>query len=70
VHRSLEVKQYLVKANPLPSCFDSQKIQVSYKVNPGLISGYTIEMGSKFLDESAATELKKLGAIIGLGLHN
>ena len=30
------------------------------KVDPGLVSGITVEIGDKFLDYSVATQLKKL----------
>jgi F-type H+-transporting ATPase subunit O len=45
-----------------------QAVTVSYSVDPGLISGHTIEMGDKFIDYSAATQLKKLTALLGIGV--
>ena len=44
----------------------TKSVSISYKVNPGLVSGITIEMGDKFVDLSAAKQLKKLTLLLGL----
>jgi len=44
------------------------KINLSTKVDPGLVSGFTIEIGDKFLDCSVATQLKKLQALLKDGM--
>ena len=40
------------------------KLSVSTKVDPGLISGLTVEIGDKYLDYSVATQLKKLQQLL------
>ncbi|EOD31667.1 ATP synthase O subunit mitochondrial precursor [Emiliania huxleyi CCMP1516] len=59
-----EVTAHVTTAQEL----DAAGQAVSYSVDPGLISGHTIEMGDKFIDYSAATQLKKLTALLGIGV--
>jgi F-type H+-transporting ATPase subunit O len=39
-------------------------VEMEIVVNPGLISGMTVEIGDKFIDMSAATQLKKLQSLL------
>ena len=41
---------------------------LSGSLNPSPNVGHTIEMGDKFIDYSAATQLKKLTALLGIGV--
>ena len=43
-------------------------IALETKVDPGLVSGITVEIGDKFLDYSVATQLKKLQNLLKDGL--
>ena len=43
------------------------KINLEKKVDPGLISGITIEIGDKYIDCSVATQLKKLQGLLQAG---
>jgi len=43
------------------------KINLEKKVDPGLISGITIEIGDKYIDCSVATQLKKLQSLLQAG---
>lgn len=42
------------------------KVNIETKYNPGLIKGFTVEVGDKFLDYSLATQLKKLVVLLGV----
>jgi len=42
------------------------KVNVEAKLNPGLIKGFTVEVGDKFLDYSLSTQLKKLVILLGV----
>lgn len=42
------------------------KVNVETKLTPGLIRGFTVEVGDKFLDYSLATQLKKLVSLLGV----
>merc|ERR1712087_49139 len=42
------------------------KVNIETKYNPGLIKGFTVEVGDKFLDYSLATQLKKLVVLLGI----
>jgi F-type H+-transporting ATPase subunit O len=42
------------------------KVNIEAKCNPGLIRGFTVEVGDKFLDYSLATQLKKLVILLGV----
>lgn len=42
------------------------KVNVETKLTPGLIRGFTVEVGDKFLDYSLATQLKKLVVLLGV----
>ena len=44
------------------------KISLTTKVDPGLVSGITVEIGDKFLDASVATQLKKLQSLLKDGI--
>jgi F-type H+-transporting ATPase subunit O len=77
-----EVKAVITSAEPLPPAEltaitgqldgftggGKSSINVSTKVDPGLISGFTIEIGDKFLDCSVATQLKKLQGLLKDGM--
>ena len=43
-------------------------IALETKVDPGLVSGITVEIGDKFLDYSVATQLKKLQSLLKDGI--
>mmetsp|Transcript_50224 Transcript_50224/g.130745 ORF Transcript_50224/g.130745 Transcript_50224/m.130745 type:complete len:205 (-) Transcript_50224:1664-2278(-) len=77
-----EVKAVITSAAPLPADemaaitkqLDSflepgqTKIDLTTKVDPGLVSGITVEIGDKFLDASVATQLKKLQGLLKDGI--
>jgi F-type H+-transporting ATPase subunit O len=77
-----EVKAVLTSAEPIPAAdmaeitksLDSfltagqTTIKLTTKVDPGLVSGYTIEIGDKYLDYSVATQLKKLQSLLKDGM--
>lgn len=77
-----EVKAIITSAEPLPKedlatltkqldAFlepGQNKIELTTKVDPALVSGITIEIGDKFLDASVATQLKKLQGLLKEGL--
>jgi len=44
------------------------KLEVTTKVDAGLVSGMTIEVGDKYLDYSVATQLKKLQQLLKDGM--
>jgi len=44
------------------------KVHLEVRVDPGLIHGVTIEIGDKFIDYSVATQLKKLAALLDVGI--
>jgi len=43
---------------------DGKKMATETKVDSALVSGFTVEIGDKFLDYSVATQLKKLQALL------
>jgi len=77
-----EVKAVITSAQPLPAdemaAITKQldmflepgqtKISLTTKVDPGLVSGITVEIGDKFLDASVATQLKKLQSLLKDGI--
>jgi F-type H+-transporting ATPase subunit O len=77
-----EVKAVITSAEPLPAedmaaltkQLDSflepgqSKIDLTTKVDPSLVAGITVEIGDKFLDASAASQLKKLQALLKDGV--
>jgi len=76
-----EVKAVITSAEPLPAdemkaitkALDSllepgqKNINLTTKVDAGLISGITVEIGDKYLDCSVATQLKKLQSLLKEG---
>mmetsp|Transcript_47867 Transcript_47867/g.95582 ORF Transcript_47867/g.95582 Transcript_47867/m.95582 type:complete len:220 (-) Transcript_47867:481-1140(-) len=77
-----EVKALITSAEPLPPAdlkalttqleklltAGQTNMKLTTKVDPGLISGYTIEIGDKYLDYSVATQLKKLQSLLKDGM--
>jgi len=77
-----EVKAVITSAEPLPKAELDQitkqlysfldegqsKIDLTTKVDPGLVSGITVEIGDKYLDYSVATQLKKLQQLLKDGM--
>lgn len=77
-----EVKAVITSAEPLPAAelsaitkqLDSfleagqTTINLTTKVDPGLVSGITVEIGDKYLDCSVATQLKKLQSLLKEGM--
>jgi hypothetical protein len=60
-------------ASPPSGCRAAQEpgqtsISLETKVDPGLLSGITVEIGDKYLDFSVATQLKKLQMLLKDGI--
>ena len=54
--------------NPRRALCTPPRVSLSRSLNHSPNVGHTIEMGDKFIDYSAATQLKKLTALLGIGV--
>jgi len=43
----------------------AKQIKLALKVDPELIAGFSIEIGSKFIDTSIRAQLTKIGNVLG-----
>ena len=43
-----------------------QDVTFKTQVNKGLINGYTVDLGDRFIDYSTATQLKKLATLLNV----
>merc|ERR1711998_634039 len=57
-----------IKAELAKKLDSGKKMIATFKVDPALLNGVTIELGDKFIDMSVATQLKKLQSLLMDGL--
>ena len=63
--RLLETLSTKEIAEKLKKITGAKQIKLALKVDPQLIGGFTIEIGSKMIDTSIRGQLKKISALLG-----
>jgi F-type H+-transporting ATPase subunit delta len=61
----LSAQQQQNLAEKLKKITGAKQIKLALKVDPKLIAGFSIEIGSKFIDTSIRAQLKKISNILG-----
>jgi len=61
----LSVQQQQNLAEKLKKITGAKQIKLALKVDPELIAGFSIEIGSKFIDTSIRAQLTKIGNVLG-----
>jgi F-type H+-transporting ATPase subunit delta len=61
----MSLSQQEVLITKLKDMTKTKEIKLNIKVNPSLIAGFTVQMGSKVIDTSVKGQLKELSAYLG-----
>jgi F-type H+-transporting ATPase subunit delta len=61
----LSAQQQQNLAEKLKKITGAKQIKLALKVDPKLIAGFTIEIGSKFIDTSIRSQLVRIGNVLG-----
>ena len=61
----LSLQQQKNIAEKLKVITGAKQIKLALKVNPSLIGGFTVEVGSKLIDTSIRGKLKQIGSLLG-----
>jgi len=62
----LSVQQQQNIAEKLKLISGAKQIKLALKIDPQLIGGFTIEIGSKLIDTSIRYQLKKISTLLGV----
>ena len=62
----LSTQQQKAIAAKLKIITGAQQIKLALKVDPSLIGGFTIEVGSKLIDTSIRSQLKQISTLLGV----
>ena len=62
---SLSLEQQKGLAEKLKEITGAKQIKLALKVDPHLIGGFTVEIGSKLIDTSIRGQLKKISTLLG-----
>ena len=61
----LSLQQQKNLAEKLKVITGAKQIKLALKVDPSLIGGFTVEVGSKLIDTSIRGQLKQIGSLLG-----
>merc|ERR1711924_351927 len=61
----LSTQQQQSLAEKLKKVTGAKQIKLALKVDPSLIGGFTVEVGSKLIDTSIRGQLKQIGSLLG-----